>query len=63
VKRGQPLIILEAMKMEHTLSAEADAKVEELLATPGDQVTESALLLRFANAEKSAVCSHCSFTV
>ncbi|MBN9579492.1 MAG: biotin/lipoyl-binding protein [Alphaproteobacteria bacterium] len=52
VKRGQPLIILEAMKMEHTLSAEADAKIEELLAAPGDQVTESALLLRFAEAEK-----------
>ena len=27
VKKGQPLAVLEAMKMEHTLSAPADAPV------------------------------------
>src|SRR5205823_260885 len=30
VKRGQPLAMLEAMKMEHTLAAPADATVESV---------------------------------
>ncbi|MDM0042917.1 acetyl/propionyl/methylcrotonyl-CoA carboxylase subunit alpha [Variovorax dokdonensis] len=50
VKRGQPLAVMEAMKMEHTIAAPADGKVEELLFVPGDQVTEGAELLRLAVA-------------
>ncbi len=46
VKRGQPLAVMEAMKMEHTIAAPADGTVEELLYAPGDQVTEGAALLR-----------------
>ena len=46
VKRGQPLAVLEAMKMEHTIAAPADGVVEELLYAPGDQVAEGADLLR-----------------
>ncbi len=46
VSAGQPLAVLEAMKMEHTMAAPADGVVEELLYAPGDQVAEGAELLR-----------------
>jgi 3-methylcrotonyl-CoA carboxylase alpha subunit len=48
VSRGQPLAVMEAMKMEHTIAAPADGTVEELLYIPGDQVAEGAELLRIA---------------
>ena len=48
VAKGQPLAVMEAMKMEHTIAAPADGTVEELLYAPGDQVTEGAELLRIA---------------
>ncbi len=50
VAKGQPLAVMEAMKMEHTIAAPADGTVEELLYAPGDQVTEGAELLRMAAA-------------
>ena len=50
VSRGQPLAVMEAMMMEHTLAAPADGGVQELLYAPGDQVTEGAELLRLAAA-------------
>ncbi|MDM0091747.1 MULTISPECIES: acetyl/propionyl/methylcrotonyl-CoA carboxylase subunit alpha [unclassified Variovorax] len=50
VTRGQPLAVMEAMKMEHTIAAPADGTVEELLYAPGDQVTEGSELLRIAAA-------------
>ena len=46
VKKGQPLAVMDAMKMEHTIAAPADGTVAELLFAPGDQVTEGAELLR-----------------
>jgi 3-methylcrotonyl-CoA carboxylase alpha subunit len=46
VKAGQPVAVMEAMKMEHTLHAPADGRVTELLYAPGDQVTDGAELLR-----------------
>ena len=46
VKAGQPLAVMEAMKMEHTISAPKDGTVAELLFVPGDQVTEGAELLK-----------------
>ena len=48
VKKGQPLAVMEAMKMEHTIAAPADGVVEELLYAPGDQVTEGSELLKIA---------------
>ena len=51
VKRGQALAVLEAMKMEHTLSAPADAKVASVDVAPGDQVTDGATVVRFEIAK------------
>ena len=49
VTRGQKLLSMEAMKMEHTIVAPAAGKVEEFLFDAGDQVAEGAQLLRFAH--------------
>jgi 3-methylcrotonyl-CoA carboxylase alpha subunit len=46
VKAGQPLAVMEAMKMEHTIAAPADGEVLELLYAPGDQVAEGEELLK-----------------
>ena len=49
VSQGQPLAVMEAMKMEHTIAAPADGVVQELLYAPGDQVMDGDELLRLAN--------------
>ncbi len=46
VKAGQPLAVMEAMKMEHTIAAPRDGTVAELLYGVGDQVAEGAELMR-----------------
>ncbi len=46
VTKGQPLLTLEAMKMEHALTAPFDGTVAELAAELGAQVSEGALLVR-----------------
>jgi 3-methylcrotonyl-CoA carboxylase alpha subunit len=48
VTRGQVLAVMEAMKMEHSITAPADGVVAELLYTPGDQVAEGAELLKLS---------------
>ncbi|SDJ26511.1 3-methylcrotonyl-CoA carboxylase alpha subunit [Paraburkholderia steynii] len=45
VEKGQPLIVMEAMKMEHTIGAPTAGKVAEVLYAVGDQVTDGAQLL------------------
>jgi 3-methylcrotonyl-CoA carboxylase alpha subunit len=45
VERGAPLLIMEAMKMEHTIQAPSAGCVSELLYAVGDQVAEGAQLL------------------
>jgi len=50
VVKGTPLLVMEAMKMEHTISAPADGTVEELLFAVGDQVTDGVQLLIFAHS-------------
>jgi len=50
VKRGQPLAVMEAMKMEHTITAPRDGTVTELLYAVGDQVLEGEELLRLEAA-------------
>jgi 3-methylcrotonyl-CoA carboxylase alpha subunit len=50
VARGTPLLVMEAMKMEHTIVAPADGVVEEILFGIGEQVTEGAALVQFTPA-------------
>ncbi len=50
VTQGQPLAVMEAMKMEHTIAAPRDGTVAELLYAVGDQVDEGGELLRLAPA-------------
>ncbi|PXW96097.1 3-methylcrotonyl-CoA carboxylase alpha subunit [Sphaerotilus hippei] len=45
VQAGQALAVMEAMKMEHTLTAPRDGVVAELMFAAGDQVSEGAELL------------------
>ncbi|WP_372890712.1 biotin/lipoyl-containing protein, partial [Rhodosalinus sp.] len=51
VEAGQRLAVLEAMKMEHALTAWRDGVVAEVLAVPGGQVEAGAALLRLEDAE------------
>jgi acetyl/propionyl-CoA carboxylase alpha subunit len=44
VTAGQPLVWLEAMKMEHTIAASADGVLTELTVRQGDQVEEGTVL-------------------
>ncbi len=48
VAKGQVLAVMEAMKMEHSITAPRDGAVAELLYEPGDQVAEGAQLLTLA---------------
>jgi 3-methylcrotonyl-CoA carboxylase alpha subunit len=50
VAKGQALAVMEAMKMEHTITAPRDGTVAELLYAVGDQVDEGGELLRLAAA-------------
>jgi len=47
VERGTPLLIMEAMKMEHALCAPAPGAVRRFLAAAGEQVPEGARLIEF----------------
>ena len=51
VTAGQPLIWLEAMKMEHTITAPADGVLTELNVKPGQQVDVGAVLARVDNPQ------------
>jgi len=53
VRRGQPLIVIEAMKMEHTVAASADGVVEAVRYSPGDLVEEGAELIALAPADQA----------
>jgi 3-methylcrotonyl-CoA carboxylase alpha subunit len=45
VTKGQRVAVMEAMKMEHAITAPADGVVSELLYAAGEQVAEGAALL------------------
>ena len=53
VERGTPLLVMEAMKMEHTIVAPSNGIVSEVLYGVGDQVVEGAELVRFSPAAES----------
>jgi pyruvate carboxylase len=48
VKKGQKLLVLEAMKMETTIYAEHDGEVEQVLVKPGTQVETGDLMMVIA---------------
>ena len=54
VTKGQPLLILEAMKMEHTLKAPRDGVIGEVLVAEGEQVTDGTVLLALAEEADAA---------
>ncbi len=45
VTRGEPLLVLEAMKMEHTIAAPGDGRVAQIYFAAGDLVEEGAELI------------------
>ena len=53
VESGQLLLILEAMKMEHRITAPTAGIVAELGVAAGDQVQNGALLVQLADAEEN----------
>ncbi|EJL6926420.1 acetyl/propionyl/methylcrotonyl-CoA carboxylase subunit alpha [Vibrio alginolyticus] len=48
VAAGDPLLVLEAMKMEYTITAPVAAKVDELFYQHGDQVQHGSILLNLS---------------
>ncbi len=54
VGRGDALMVLEAMKMEHTVTAPCDGRVERIRFAAGDQVDEGESLLDFVAEETNA---------
>ncbi|EPX80448.1 acetyl/propionyl/methylcrotonyl-CoA carboxylase subunit alpha [Salipiger mucosus] len=54
VGAGDRLAVLEAMKMEHTLTAPRDGVIAEVLVEAGAQVEHGAALIRFAEDDEEA---------
>ena len=48
VSAGQKLVVIEAMKMENTLSASQDGIVEEVCATEGSSLAVDQVIIKFA---------------
>jgi len=53
VEEGQPILVMEAMKMQHTISAPHGGVLAELNATEGQQVEAGAVLAVVATEEES----------
>ncbi|MBX2988393.1 MAG: acetyl-CoA carboxylase biotin carboxyl carrier protein subunit [Bdellovibrionaceae bacterium] len=51
VKKGDAVVVMEAMKMEYTLKSETDGVIEEIPCAVGDQVGLGQTLVRFRVAE------------
>lgn len=54
VEKGMPLMVMEAMKMEHTMTAPADGSVASFHFRAGDTVSQGDVLLDFAPANRSS---------
>ncbi|HVA76476.1 MAG TPA: biotin/lipoyl-containing protein [Candidatus Binataceae bacterium] len=50
VSAGQPLVVIEAMKMETALAAESDAIVKRVRVAPGDTIDHGAVLVELSPA-------------
>jgi len=51
VKKGDPLVIIEAMKMENVIKATGDAVIKSITAESGQSVEKSDLILEFESDE------------
>lgn len=51
VRQGQVLLVLEAMKMEHTITATNAGRLEGYRVTVGEQVAEGTVLVDFVAGE------------
>jgi biotin carboxyl carrier protein len=51
VKQGDPLLIMEAMKMENEMRAAADVTVKEILVKEGENVESGAVLITFSKGK------------
>ena len=47
IKKGDPLLVLEAMKMENVLKAEGEGVVKSLKVTKGESVEKNQVLIQF----------------
>lgn len=47
IKKGDNLLVLEAMKMENIIKASGDAVIKEIPVAPGESVEKNQLLIRF----------------
>ena len=48
VAKGDPLLVIESMKLEHTLAAPRDVTVDSVSVAAGQQVAPGQLLITFA---------------
>jgi biotin carboxyl carrier protein len=53
VAKGQRVVVLEAMKMQHEISAERDGMIDKILVKPGDQVATRQLLVELKLEENT----------
>ena len=51
IAQGEPLLILEAMKMEHTIYAPHDGMIKHLFYKMGQQVQEGQQLIELSHGE------------
>jgi 3-methylcrotonyl-CoA carboxylase alpha subunit len=54
VRQGQPMIVVEAMKMEHTIAAPRAGTVAAVHYAPGDLVDEGVELIALSPASETA---------
>lgn len=47
VKKGEPLLVLEAMKMENIIKADQDVHIREILIHAGDKVEKNQVIMKF----------------
>jgi 3-methylcrotonyl-CoA carboxylase alpha subunit len=53
VRQGQPMMVVEAMKMEHTITAPRDGIIAAVHFAPGEPVEEGAVLIALADGDEA----------
>lgn len=53
VKKGDPLFVIIAMKMEHVVKANSDAVIEDVFYSVGDNVPKDAVVVQFAQRNEA----------